>query len=88
MLTVVTRSSTPARKGLSVPHGIGIIDQDYCGPNDEVKLQVFNFTNKPVNVDKGERVGQAVFVKVEKAQWNEVNETKKDNRGGFGSTGK
>lgn len=86
MLLVVTRSSTPSKKGLSVPHGIGIIDQDYSGEEDEIKIQVYNFTNSAVSVAKGERIGQASFVRVDKAEWNEVSEMGKS-RGGFGSTG-
>ena len=88
MLTVVPRSSTPKRKGLSIPHGIGIIDQDYCGEKDEILLQVYNFTDQKVEIDRGERIGQATFVKVEKAEWNEVENTEKPTRGGIGSTGK
>lgn len=87
MLTVVTRSSTPKKKGLLVPHGIGIIDQDYHGEKDEVMLQVYNFTDQEVVIAKGERVGQAVFVRVDKAEWEEVGEMKETSRGGFGSTG-
>jgi dUTP pyrophosphatase len=87
MLTVVTRSSTPKKKGLLVPHGIGIIDQDYHGEKDEIMLQVYNFTEQEVPITKGERVGQAAFVRVDRGEWQEVNETKKDSRGGFGSTG-
>lgn len=87
MLTVVTRSSTPRKKGLSIPHGIGIIDQDYCGEEDEIKLLVYNFTDQDVAVEKGERLGQAVFVKIEKAEWELVEKMDVPTRGGFGSTG-
>jgi len=87
MLTVVTRSSTPKKKGLLVPHGIGIIDQDYHGEKDEIMLQVYNFTNQEVSITRGERVGQAAFVRVDKGEWNEVGEMKETSRGGFGSTG-
>lgn len=87
MLTVVTRSSTPKKKGLLVPHGIGIIDQDYHGPKDEIMLQVYNFTDQEVSIAKGERVGQAAFVRVDQGEWEEVEEIKKESRGGFGSTG-
>ncbi len=87
MLTVVTRSSTPKKKGLLVPHGIGIIDQDYHGEKDEIMLQVYNFTDQEVAIARGERVGQATFVRVDRAQWNEVSEMKPDSRGGFGTTG-
>ena len=86
MLTVVTRSSTPKKKGLLVPHGIGIIDQDYHGEKDEVMLQVYNFTNQEVAVARGERVGQAAFVRVDKGEWEETAEMPKTSRGGFGST--
>lgn len=87
MLTVVTRSSTPKKKGLLVPHGIGIIDQDYHGEKDEVLLQVYNFTDQEVAIAKGERVGQAAFVRVDRGEWEEVDEMKETSRGGFGSTG-
>ncbi len=87
MLTVVTRSSTPKKKGLLVPHGIGIIDQDYHGEKDEIMLQVYNFTGQEVNISRGERVGQAAFVRVDRSEWEEVNEVKPNSRGGFGSTG-
>lgn len=87
MLLVVTRSSTPGKKGLSVPHGIGIIDQDYSGEDDEIKIQVYNFTSTPAVINRGERVGQASFARVDKAEWNEVNAMNNGSRGGFGSTG-
>ncbi len=87
MLTVVTRSSTPKKKGLLVPHGIGIIDQDYHGEKDEIMLQVYNFTDQAVSIIKGERIGQAAFVRVDQAEWEEVSEMKETSRGGFGSTG-
>src|SRR5215472_7308293 len=56
MLMVTARSSTPRRKGLSIPHGVGVIDTDYSGPQDEVQVQVYNFTDRPVTVDRGERI--------------------------------
>lgn len=87
MLTVVTRSSTPKKKGLLVPHGIGIIDQDYHGAKDEIMLQVYNFTDQEVTIGRGERVGQAAFVRVDRAVWEEVSKMPETSRGGFGSTG-
>jgi dUTP pyrophosphatase len=87
MLVVAPRSSTPRKHGLSIPQGIGIVDQDYCGPEDEIKLQFYNFTNKPARVNRGERLGQAVLVKIALAQFEEVNEIRTNSRGGFGSTG-
>lgn len=88
MLTVVPRSSTPVKKGLLIPHGIGIIDQDYCGPDDEILYQVYNFTDKTVHIDRGERVGQAVFIRIDQMEWEETNNISNISRGGFGSTDK
>ena len=34
--------------------GVGIVDSDYCGPRDEVKIQVVNFTTQPVTVRRGD----------------------------------
>ncbi len=87
MLVIVPRSSTPKKLGLSIPNGIGIIDQDYCGPEDEIKLQVYNFTKNTIKISKGQRIGQATFIKINKAAWQEVDEIKPKSRGGFGSTG-
>lgn len=87
MLAVVTRSSAPKKKGLLVPHGIGIIDQDYHGEKDEIMLQVYNFTDNEVKINRGERIGQAAFVRVDRGEWEESEIMKKTSRGGFGSTG-
>ena len=87
MLVVASRSSTPSKKGLTPPHGFGIIDHDYCGPEDEIKVLVYNFKNNPVTVTRGEKIAQGVFVKINKFSWKEVDAVKAKTRGGFGSTG-
>jgi dUTP pyrophosphatase len=87
MLLVTARSSTPRRKGLSVPHGVGVIDQDYCGDGDEIRCQVYNFTDAPTAVRRGERLAQGIFVRVDRAEWEEVPSLDSPTRGGFGSTG-
>ncbi|GAC1568101.1 MAG: dUTP diphosphatase [Ktedonobacteraceae bacterium] len=87
MLMLTLRSSTPIRKGLLIPNGVGIIDQDYCGEGDELKIQVLNFREEAVLVKRGERIAQGIFVPTGRAIWNEVEEMGKG-RGGFGSTGK
>jgi dUTP pyrophosphatase len=87
MLMIASRSSTPIKKGLLIPNGVGIIDNDYCGPEDELKIQVYNFTEQPVTVTKGERIAQGIFVRVDKGEWEEVEEVTSETRGCFGSTG-
>jgi dUTP diphosphatase len=86
MLMLTLRSSTPRRKGLLIPNGVGIIDQDYCGEGDELKVQVFNFSDEAVMVNRGERIAQGIFIPVMRVTWDEVDEMGQG-RGGFGSTG-
>ena len=87
-LLILPRSSLPRKKGLVCPHSVGVIDQDYHGEKDEILVQVQNITDKPVTVERGERIAQGMFVKVEIAQWEEKKEGHgKESRGGFGSTG-
>lgn len=85
-LLVSLRSSTPRKFGVLQPHAIGVIDQDYCGPEDELRLQLLNFTVAPVRIPAGSRIAQGVFVRTERAQWS-AHDAARDSRGGFGSTG-
>ena len=86
-LLVLPRSSLPRRKGLVCPHSLGVIDRDYHGPEDEIFIQVQNTTNEPVTVERGERIAQGLFVRVDRAEWQEVDDHGAATRGGFGSTG-
>jgi dUTP pyrophosphatase len=86
MLLVVPRSSTPRRLGLIAPHAVGIIDQDYAGPDDEILLQVQNIRDEPVTVPRGERIAQGILVRIALATWREVDAIPWANRGGFGSS--
>lgn len=86
-LLVLPRSSLPRKKGLVCPHSIGVIDCDYHGEKDEILVQVQNITDQPVTVERGERIAQGIFVKVERAEWSEVSSHGAETRGGFGSTG-
>jgi dUTP diphosphatase len=88
-LGVFARSSTPLKRGLMVANGVGVIDEDYCGPADEVKVQVLNFTAAPVTVARGDRIAQGLFVPITRADWQETAEPLRgESRGGFGATGR
>lgn len=87
-LILASRSSTPIKKGLMIANGIGIIDQDYHGDKDEIGVQVLNFTSKSVTVNKGERIAQAMLVKITKVEdFEVVSSIAEKSRGGFGTTG-
>ena len=88
VLIIIARSSTPKKRGLLMPHGIGIIDQDYYGPKDEIFAQFYNFSQKDVLIKRGEKIGQGIFLPLKIIQWKEVKKIKQKTRGGFGSTDK
>ena len=85
-LLLAARSSN-IKKGLMLPNGIGVIDQDYCGPDDEIMVPLWNYTSTPYTIDKHERIAQAIITPIAKPAINIATETKSQNRGGFGTTG-
>jgi dUTP pyrophosphatase len=87
LLGIFARSSTPLKKGLMVANGVGVVDSDYCGPDDEVKVQVLNFTKAAVTVRRGDRIAQGVILPFVRAEWKEDTSAAGPTRGGFGSTG-
>ena len=86
-LGIFARSSTPLKRGLMVANGVGIIDSDYCGPDDEIKIQVLNITDAPVKVARGDRLAQGIVLPCPRVEWDEVVDISQPSRGGFGSTG-
>jgi dUTP pyrophosphatase len=85
-LAIVARSSLPIRKRLVVANGVGVIDPDYRGPEDEVKVEVLNFSSEPVRVERGERIAQGLIVASPRVEWEEVAASAAPSRGGFGRT--
>lgn len=82
VMLLIDRSSNPRKRGLILSNSVGVIDHDYF-PN-EFKGMFTNITDKPVTIEAGQRIMQAVFVK-----YGLVDD---DNAlghrtGGFGSTG-
>jgi dUTP diphosphatase len=85
-LAIIARSSTPLKRGLVVANSVGVIDPDYCGPKDEVKIQVLNVTGETVAVKQGDRIAQAMVLPATRVTFEEADATE-PSRGGFGSTG-
>src|SRR3954464_12357401 len=86
-LAIFARSSTPLKRGLMVANGVGVIDPDYSGPDDEVMIQVLNVTNAPGEVRRGDRLAQGIILQSPRVTWQEVTEVRAVTRGGFGATG-
>lgn len=80
------------KSGLAVNFGItilntpGTIDSGYRG---EIKVILINLGEKDYKVEKGKKIAQLVFAKVESADLQEADslDVTARNKGGFGSTG-
>jgi dUTP pyrophosphatase len=84
---VAPRSSSFKNWGFLQTNSIGVIDESYCGDNDEWKLSVY--PTRDSSVKKGDRVCQfRVQEKMESISFVEVDALGNVDRGGFGSTGK
>lgn len=80
------RSGLALRNGMGLLNAPGTIDADYRG---EVSIILFNFSDKPFIIHRGDRIAQLVFAKVEKARFVQVDALTDTTRGagGFGHTG-
>ncbi|MEC5164817.1 dUTP pyrophosphatase [Flavobacterium sp. PL11] len=80
------RSGLAAKNGITVLNSPGTIDADYRG---EIAVILVNLSNQDFIVRNGERIAQMIISKHERAEWIEVHELSKTDRGegGFGSTG-
>lgn len=81
----LTLRSSAGKKGLSIPHGVGVIDSGYRG---NVRLAVTALAD-PVLVTAGERVCQLIVLPLPPVQWKSgvVDDSTVRGAGGFGSTG-
>lgn len=86
-LGIFARSSTPLKKGLIVANGVGVLDSDYCGPTDELKIQVMNVTQREVTVLNGDRIAQGIVMPYVRVEIEDGTGATAASRGGFGSTG-
>lgn len=96
---VAPRSSTPNRFGIMCANSFGVIDNCYCGNNDEWKFPVIAI--RSTFIEKGCRICQFKIQLSQKATlWQKikwlfssgielvkVDNLQENSRGGFGSTG-
>ena len=77
------RSSVPWKKQLMLANGIEVVDPFFNGDADELKAQFYNFSAKPVTIERGECLVQALLLKREAIDWNEVSTMGRDGHGGY-----
>lgn len=86
VLILANRSSNPGKKGLILANSIGVVDSDYYGNPDNdghIMFAFYNVKAENIVIEKGERIGQAIFQKYLSVD-NDISEGTRI--GGFGST--
>ncbi len=80
------KSGLALNQGISHANAVGTIDSCYRG---EIKVPLINLSDKDYTVEKGKKIGQMIFAKVEEAIFEESEELSSTTRNedGFGSTG-
>ena len=81
------RSSTYKNFGIIQTNHVAVIDESYCGDNDQWKYPAYALRDTVIH--KGDRICQfRIMKKQPEIEFVEVDALKDVDRGGFGSTGK
>jgi dUTP pyrophosphatase len=90
-LEMVLRSGVASKKpGMMLGNSIGIIDSNYCGPLDELKIILVNTSPNSYQFEGGQRICQLILRENLHPEIEEISiqDVVNRNRGGLGSTGK
>jgi dUTP pyrophosphatase len=83
---VVPRSSTYKNYGIIQTNSMGVIDESYCGDNDQWFFPAYAL--RDTQIQTGDRICQFRIMKHQpKITFNEVTLLDNEDRGGHGSTG-
>lgn len=84
---VVPRSSTFKNFGIIQTNSMGIIDETYCGDNDQWYFPAYALRDTKISVN--DRICQFRIMEHQpQIEFNRVEKLSSQDRGGFGSTGK
>jgi len=84
---VVPRSSTFKNFGIIQTNSMGVIDESYCGNNDQWYMPVYAI--RDTNIRINDRICQFRIMEHQPTVvFDEVSKLENSDRGGFGSTGK
>lgn len=76
--------SSQGKKGITIPHSVGVIDSDYRGT---LKVLLKNIGEDPYTIEQGDRIAQLVIQPVQIVNFKDVWNDTERGTGGFGSTG-
>lgn len=83
---VAPRSSTFKNFGIVFTNSVGVVDNSYCGEEDEWRAPVYAL--RDTLIEKNERICQfRIIEKQPELEFVTVDRLKDESRGGFGSTG-
>ena len=80
----VYNRSSQGKKGITIPHSVGVIDSGY---RDTIKVLLKNIGDDPYKIEQGDRIAQLVIQKVELFAFKDIWNDSSRGTGGFGSTG-
>lgn len=80
----VYNRSSQGKRGIVIPHSVGVIDSDYRGT---IKVLLKNISDDPYEVDASTRIGQLVIQAVSLPTFRDTWNDTQRGTGGFGSTG-
>lgn len=84
---IVPRSSTFKNYGVIQTNSVGIIDNSYCGDNDQWFMPVY--ATRDIIINQNDRICQfRLFKNQDKLEFLTVDQLGNADRGGHGSTGK
>ena len=81
---LIFNRSSQGKKGIVIPHSVGVIDSDYRG---NLKVLLKNNSEDPYKIQAGDRIAQLVIQRVELATFYDAWNDTQRGTGGFGSTG-
>jgi len=76
--------SSQGKKGITIPHSVGVIDADYRW---EIKVLLKNISEDIYKINRGDRIAQLVIIPVLLPEFTDIWNDTERGTGGFGSTG-
>ena len=81
---LIYNRSSQGKKGITIPHSVGVIDADYRG---NLKVLLKNISDKAYIITRGDRIAQLVVQPVVLTSFHDAWNDTERGTGGFGSTG-
>lgn len=83
---VLPRSSTFRNYGILMSNSMGVVDESYCGDEDEWKMPVY--ATRDCRIEANDRIASSAHGASAAIEFEECEHLGNPSRGGFGSTGR